>query len=60
MSDIRRRLKKAEEKLNLNQKHITINIVYFGGRELLPDPTDGNITVHHVAYVDVFREKANQ
>ena len=35
MTDIRRRLKKAEEKLNLNEEHITVNIVHFGG-ELPP------------------------
>lgn len=60
MSNIRRRLKKAEQKLNINEKHITVNIVYFGEGELPPDHTDGNITVHHVAYEGVRREKANQ
>ena len=53
MSDIRRRLKKAEEKLNINQEHTTVNIVYFGGGKLPPDHTNGNITIHHVAYEDV-------
>ena len=55
MSDIRRRLKKAEDKLNINQEHITVNIVYFGGGKLPPDRTNDNITVHHVAYEDVRR-----
>ena len=59
MSDIRRRLKKAEEKLNLNEEHITVNIVHFGG-ELPPDHTDGNITVHYVTHEDIHEEKARQ
>ena len=60
MSDIRRRLKKAEEKLNLNQKHITFNLVYFGRGELPPDRTDGNITIRHVRHEDIREEKALQ
>ena len=47
MSDIRRRLKKAEDKLNLNQEHKIATIVDFSGaEELPPDRTNGNITVH--------------
>jgi hypothetical protein len=57
MSDIRRRLKKAEEKLNLNEEHITVNIVHFGGGECPPDRTDGNITIHHVKHEDIREEK---
>jgi len=53
MYGMNRRLKKAEDKLNLNQEHITVNIVYFGGGELLPDRTDGNVTIHHVKYEDI-------
>lgn len=60
MSDIHRRLKKAEEKLNLNQEQITVNIVCFSGRELPPDDTKGSMTLHYVAYEDVRKEKVNQ
>ena len=56
MSDIRRRLKKVEEKLSLNEEHITVNIVSFSGVEPPPDRTDGNITVHCVMH----EEKARQ
>jgi hypothetical protein len=49
MRDISRRLKKVEEKLSLNEKHTTVNIVHFG-RELPADHTDGNMTVHYVMY----------
>ena len=54
MSNIRRRLKKAEDKLNLNQEHKIVNIVDFSGaEELPPDRTDGNITIHLVKYEDI-------
>ncbi|MHC4121596.1 MAG: hypothetical protein ACYSWO_29335 [Planctomycetota bacterium] len=53
MSDIRRRLKKAEEKLSINEKHTTVNVVYFGGGESPPDHTHGNTTTHYVAYEDI-------
>ena len=53
MSDIRRRIKKAEKKLNLNQKHITINMIHWGRGELPPDRTSGNMTIHCVRYEDV-------
>ena len=59
MTDIRRRLKTAEEKLNLSEEHITVNIVHFGG-EPPPDRTDGNITVHYVTHEDIREEKARQ
>ena len=55
MYGMNRRLKKVEDKLNLNEEHITVNVVYFGGGELPPDRTNDNITVHHVAYEDVRR-----
>ena len=65
MSDIRRRLKKAEEKLNLNQEHKIVTIVDYSGfvdssGELPPDRTYGNITVRYVAYEDVSKDKALQ
>ena len=60
MTDIRRRLKTAEEKLNLNEKHTTVNIIHFGGGECPPDRTDGNITVHYVMHEDIHEEKARQ
>lgn len=42
MRDIRRRLKKAEQKLNLNEEPIDITIFRFGG-ELPPECKEGNI-----------------
>ena len=55
MSDLHRRLKKAEDRLNLNTKPRTVAIVQFGGR-LPPDRTDGNTTIRHVAYEDIAKE----
>jgi len=47
MSDIRRRVKKAEKALNVTKEHTTVTIVRFGGT-LPPDRTEGNITYHFV------------
>lgn len=55
MRDIHRRLKKAEKMMNLDKKHITLTITYFGGK-LPPDRTEGNITYRYVMY----DEKAKQ
>ena len=60
MSDIRRRLKKVEEKLSLNERHSVVNIIDFSGGECPPDHTDGNITVHYVTHEDIHEEKARQ
>jgi hypothetical protein len=49
MTNMKRRIKKIEDKLNLNEKPKTVTIVQFGG-ELPPDQTVGNMTIHHVLY----------
>ncbi len=49
MSDIRRRIKKAEDRLNLSKEPITITVTMYGG-ELPPDQTIGGVNVHNVAY----------
>ena len=59
MYSMNRRLKKVEEKLSINEKHVTVNIVHFGG-ELPPDHTDGNMTVHYVVYEDIRGERTLQ
>ena len=60
MSDIRRRLKKAEDKLNLIQERVTINMIHWGRGESPPDHTSGPMNIHYVRYEDVRREKAKQ
>ncbi len=55
MSDICRRLKKAEKELNVNQEHKAVTIVHFGGT-LPPDRIEGNITYHFV----ICKRKARQ
>jgi hypothetical protein len=52
MRDIGRRVKNIEKRLNLREKPITITIVDYGGGELPPDRTQGNITYHYVMYDD--------
>jgi hypothetical protein len=49
MTNMKRRIKNIEDKLNLSEKPITVKIVCFGG-ELLPDRTQGNITIQYVMY----------
>jgi len=49
MTNMKRRIKKIEDKLNLNEKPKTVTIVQFGG-ELPPDRTAGNMTIHYVRY----------
>lgn len=54
MRDISRRIKNVEEKLNLNKKHTTIQIIMFGGKgKLSPDWTVGNTTYHLVHYDEI-------
>lgn len=60
MRAILRRIKKAEEKLNLNQKHITINMIHWGRGELPPDHTSGNMNIHYVRYEDVREGNSGQ
>ncbi len=49
MVNMKRRMEKIEDKLNLSEKPKTVTIVQFGG-ELPPDRTEGNITYHFVMY----------
>jgi hypothetical protein len=49
MTNIKRRIKNIEKKLNLNEKPKTVTIVQFGG-ELPPNRTEGNITIQYVMY----------
>jgi hypothetical protein len=58
MSDMRRRLKKAEEELGLDKKPVTIEILRFGISvpELPPDRTYGELTIHF-AWFDLNKHK---
>ena len=56
MRDISRRIKNAEEKLNLSEKPVTIKIVMFGKGPPPPDRTVGNMTIHHVMYEGMERK----
>ena len=54
MRDISRRIKNVEEKLNLNKKHTTLQIIMFGDKgKLSPDWTVGNTTYHLVHYDEI-------
>ena len=60
MSDIRRRIGKLEEKLNLNQEQITINMIHWGRGKLPSDHTSGSMNIHYVRYEDVREENNGQ
>ena len=49
MTNIKRRLNKAEKALNFSEKPQIVTRVQFGG-ELPPDRTEGNTTYHFVMY----------
>jgi hypothetical protein len=49
MHEIRRRIKKAEDRLNLGEEHMIVTITHYGG-ELPPEQTVGNMTIRHVMY----------
>ena len=52
MTNIKRRLNKAEKALNFSEKPQIVTIVQFGG-ELPTDRTEGKITYHFVMFEDV-------
>ena len=51
MANIKRRIKKIEDKLNLSEKPKMVTIVQFGG-ELPPNRIEGNTTYHFVMFED--------
>ncbi len=54
MRSISGRIQNIEEKLNLDKKPVTINLIMFGGkRKLSPDWTIGNTTYHLVHYDEI-------
>ena len=50
-SNLKRRIKKAEEKLNMGQKEIRFSVTHYASKgPLPPDIRYGNILVHFVRY----------
>ena len=49
MTNIKRRIKKIEDKLNLSEKPKTVTIVLFGG-DLPPGRIEGNTTYQFVMF----------
>ena len=58
MYDMNRRLKKAEKMLNVDNEQQVVEIVQFCDGPLPPDQTQGNLTIRHVRYNDICKEKA--
>ena len=56
MSDLNRRLKKIESKLNVDKEQRVVEIVVFHDGELPPDHIDGNVTIRQVRYDDICKE----
>ena len=56
MSDLNRRLKKIESKLNFDKEQRVVEIVLFCDGELPPDEIHGNVTIRHVRYDDICKK----
>ena len=56
MSDLNRRLKKIESKLNVDKEQRVVEIVLFCDGELPPDEIHGNVTIRHVRYDDICKK----
>lgn len=57
MSDMNRRLKKIEKTLNVDKEQRVAEIVMFCTGQLPSDQTHGNLTIRHVRYDDICKEK---
>ena len=60
MSDLNRRLKKVEKALNVDKEQHVAEIVMFNDGPLQPDKTYGNLTIRHVRYSDICKEKEQE
>jgi len=60
MSDLNRRLRKLEGKLNVDKEPRVAEIVWFANAPLPPDHTEGNITIRYVRFDDICKKKAEQ
>jgi hypothetical protein len=58
MSNMERRIERAEEALGMGQEPITINVVWFGGKPLPPERRDGNFITRYVAYESLEKRPA--
>ena len=58
MSNIKTRIEKAEQRLNLDREPIICAIVDFGDKPLPPDEQRGNVLVRHVRYSDIRNDLA--
>jgi len=56
MSYLERRVKKIENRLNVNKEPSIVEIVNFGDGNLPPEHTAGGITLRHVHYKDIRKE----
>jgi hypothetical protein len=53
MSNLERRIGRAEEALSVGQEPIIVNIVDFSGGPLPSEQRRGNVIVRHVAYATI-------
>jgi hypothetical protein len=59
MGNIAKRIGRAEGRLGLDQKPMTINIVWFGGKPVPPDERHDNTIVYYVPY-EAIREQSER
>ena len=60
MSNLNRRLKRAEKKLNVEKEQQVVQIVQFSDGPLPPEQTCGNLIIRHVRYIDICKEKEQE
>lgn len=57
MSNLNRKLKKIESKLNVDKEQRVAEIVMFNDGPLPPDQTYGNLTIRHVRFDDIYNKE---
>jgi hypothetical protein len=60
MSNLNRRLKKIENKLNIGNEQRVIEIVWFADGSPPPEHTEGNITTRYVRYSNICKKREQE
>lgn len=57
MGNIVKRVERAEEALGMDQRPITINVVWFAGEPVPPEQRRDNVLIRHVAYENIQKRR---
>jgi len=58
MSNIRRRIEKAEEAVGMGREPMIVNIAWFGDRPIPPERRCEDRIIRYIAYTDVYGDLA--